>query len=101
MITMRRELKAQRELLEYRKNRRGGIRLHSTGRLVYYTQESLESVRKAKEETTIKNIGKRRKKKATPIIIDKDEKDIQTDESSDSGSSCIAVARVEVISKPP
>lgn len=58
---MRREIKAQRELLQSRKNRRKGTRLKSGQQFVYSTQDALSITRKAEAETAKKKAKKRRK----------------------------------------
>lgn len=91
ITTMRQHIKAQKELLEYRRNRKTGARISQKGKFVYSTQESLQFTRKAEEETARKKAKKRPELKATPMTIKSDEDDMQDDESSESEGSCIIV----------
>ena len=55
---MRREIKAQRELLEYRKNKKKGTQIKKKGKFIYSTQETLEFTREAEAETARKKAKK-------------------------------------------
>ena len=93
---MRREIRAQRELIQARKNRKKGLRLQSGKQFLYSTRESLEITRKAEEETAKKKTKRQPKRRGFPKQVDGNEDNVQESDISDSGSSCITVlARTE------
>ena len=93
LITIRKELTEQRELLQTRKKRKKGKRVALKGRFVFSTQEVLDIVKEAEEETAAKKSRKRPRKRSISVEIEEDEGDELENVSSDSESDCIIVAK--------
>jgi len=92
LITIRKELAEQRELLQTRKARKSGKRVKLKGRFVFSTQEVLQIAREAEEETLAKKGRKRQRKRSISVEIEEDIEDIVENVSSDSETDCIVVA---------
>ncbi|KAH0538591.1 hypothetical protein FGG08_004841, partial [Glutinoglossum americanum] len=92
--------KSQTALLNGRKAQRSGKRMAIKGHFILSTQEILEEVRKAEEETARKKAaknatgasqrGRKRKRPKTPSE-DEEESSCNSTSSSDSDSSCCIV----------
>ena len=92
LITIRKELTEQTELLQARKKRKKGKRVALKGKFVFTTQEVLDIVKAAEEETAAKKCRKRLRKRSISVEIEEDEEDELENVSSDSESDCIVVA---------
>jgi hypothetical protein len=92
LTTIRKELAEQTELLQARKKRKKGKRVALKGKFVFTTQEVLDIVKAAEEETAAKKSRKRPRKGSISVEIEEDEEDELENVSSDSESDCIVVA---------
>ena len=93
LITIRKEFAEQRELLQTRKKRKKGKRVALKGKFVFSTQEVLDIVKEAEEETAAKKSRKPRRKRSISVEIEEDEVEELENVSSDSESNCIIVAK--------
>jgi hypothetical protein len=92
LTTIRKELAEQRDLLQTRKKRKIGKRVGLKGKFVFTTQEVLDIVKVAEEETAAKKSRKRPRKRSISVEIEEDEEDDIENIPSDSESDCIIVA---------
>jgi hypothetical protein len=92
LVTIRKELAEQRELLQTRKKRKTGKRVKLKGRFVFSTAEVLGIAKEAEEATAAKKGRKRRRKRSISAEIEEDIENILEIVSSDSESDCIIVA---------
>lgn len=92
LTTLRKEVVAQRELLNSRKSRKSGKRIALKGRFVFSTQEVLEVVQQAEAETAAKKTRKRKRERSNSIEREEQEDSISQNHSSDSEGDCIIVA---------
>jgi hypothetical protein len=93
LVTIRKELAEQRELLQTRKKHKKGKRVALKGRFVFSTQEVLDIVKEAEEDTAAKRSRKRPRKRSISVEIEEDEENELENVSSDSESDCIIVAK--------
>ena len=92
MITMRKELKQQRELLEARKKRSKGKRIALQGKFVFTTEEVLQIAKEAESVSATKSAQKRPRKRPIQAVLDNEEEEMLDNNSNGSDSDCIIVA---------
>lgn len=92
MVTMRKELRQQRDLLNARKKHKTGKRIALEGRFVFTTEEVLKVVKEAEAVTAVKSSRKQPKKCSIQEILEDEEDEIVENKASSSDSDCIIVA---------
>lgn len=92
LVTIRKELSEQRELLQSRKIRKSGKRVKLKSKFVFSTQEVLKIAKEAEEATAAKKGRPRPQKRAISVEIEDDEESVLENGSEDSDSDCIVVA---------
>ena len=97
LITIRKELAEQTELLQTRKKRKKGKRVALKGKFVFTTQEVLDIVKEAEAETATKKGRKRPHRRSISVEIEDNEEDELENVVSDSESDCIIVAAKKLI----
>jgi peptidoglycan hydrolase CwlO-like protein len=93
LVTLRKELAEQRELLQTRKTRKKGKRVALKGRFVFSTTEVLQIAKEAEEETAAKKGRKRPRKRSISVEIMEDWENVPENVSSESESDCFIVAK--------
>jgi len=93
LVTIRKELAEQRELLQTRKKRKKGKRVTTQGKFVFTTAEVLQLVKEAEEGTRAKKSCKQPRKPLNDKEIEEVNENELEDVSSDSNSDCIIVAK--------
>jgi hypothetical protein len=93
LITIRKELAEQRELLQTRKTRKTGKRVKLKGRFVFSTAEVLEIAKEAEEATAAKKGRKRLRKRSISVEVEDAVGSVLDNVSSESESDCIIVAQ--------
>ena len=96
-VTLRKELKAQEELLRTRQNRRKGKRVALKGKFVLSTDEVLKIAREAEADSARKKRRQRQRSRMDNIEDSDDELDMLEKTFSDSDSDCIVVATSTVV----
>lgn len=96
-VTLRKELKAQEELLRTRQNRRKGKRVALKGKFVLSTDEVLKIAREAEADSARKKRRQRQRSRMDNIEDSDDELDMLENIFSDSDSDCIVVATSTVV----
>jgi hypothetical protein len=95
LITIRKELAEQRELLQSRKKHKKGKRVTTQGKFVFTTAEVLQLVKEAEEASEAKKGHKRPRNRSISLEIEEDVENELENISTDSDSDCIIVARKE------
>ena len=92
LITMRKELRQQRELLNARKTRSRGKRIALEGRFVFTTEEVLQIAKEAEVVSAAKGARKRPYKRPIQAVLEDEEDEMLVNDPSSSDSDCIIVA---------
>ena len=96
-VTLRKELKAQEELLRTRQNRRKGKRVALKGKFVLSTDKVLKIAWEAEADFARKKRRQRQRSRIDNIKDSDDELDMLEKTFSDSDSDCIVVATSTVV----
>jgi hypothetical protein len=91
-VTLRKELKAQEELLRARQNRRKGKRVALKGKLVLSTDEVLKIARETEASAASRKRRQRQRSRSVSIEVLEDGLDMLEKTFGDSDSDCIVVA---------
>jgi len=93
LVTLRKRVAEQEQLLQSRKERKKGKRVRTKGKFVFTTAEVLQLVKEAEEATVATKSRKRRRKRSPSVEIEDDEEVEFQNMASDSESDCIMVAQ--------
>jgi len=91
-VTLRKELKAQEELLRTCQNHRRGKQVVLKGKFVLSTDEVLKIAQEAEADSARKKCCQRQQSRSASIEVSHDELNVLEKTFSDSDSDCIVVA---------
>ena len=91
LVTARKQIAEQQQLLRIRRQRKKGKRIALKGRFVFSTEEVLEIAQAAEAETAAKKAKKQPRKRATKQSKVQEAEPVQESSSGSSESDCIVV----------